>query len=52
MWIITHYLDSNISMFEYETEEAAREALKYMKGSKILSEVIYYNDPCFQQGVA
>lgn len=52
MWIITRYLDSNISQFEFETEEEAREALKNMKGSKILSEVVYFNDPCFQQGVA
>lgn len=52
MWIITRYLDSNISMFEYETEDAAREALKHMKGSKILSEVVYFNDPCFQQEAA
>jgi hypothetical protein len=52
MWIITRYLDSNISMFEYETEDAAREALKYMEGSKILSEVVYFNDPCFQQKAA
>ncbi|WP_177177291.1 hypothetical protein [Bacillus sp. MUM 116] len=52
MWIITHYLDSNISQFEFETEEEAREALKNLKGCKILSEVIYFNDPCFQQVVA
>ncbi|MEH7503435.1 hypothetical protein V7152_15730 [Neobacillus drentensis] len=52
MWIITRYLDSNISMFEFETEDEAREALKYMKGCKILSEVVYFNDPCFQQDAA
>ncbi|WHY67091.1 hypothetical protein [Neobacillus sp. SuZ13] len=52
MWIITRYLDSDISMFEYETEDAAREAFKYMEGSKILSEVVYFNDPCFQQEAA
>ncbi|MEH7108122.1 MULTISPECIES: hypothetical protein [Bacillaceae] len=52
MWVITRYVDSNISMFEFETEEEAREALKGMKGCNILSEVIYFNDPCFQQGVA
>lgn len=52
MWIITRYLDSNISQFEFETEEEAKEALKNMKGSKILSEVVYFNDPCFQQGAA
>lgn len=49
MWIITRYEGSNISMFEYETEKEAREALKNMKGCAILSEVVYFNDPCFQQ---
>ena len=49
MWIITRYLDSTISMFEFETDEEAREALKNMKGCKILSEVIYFNDSCFEQ---
>ncbi|MDY0394597.1 hypothetical protein ACFSMW_07570 [Virgibacillus halophilus] len=39
MWIITRYEDTTISMFEYKTEQEAREALKTMKGSKILSEV-------------
>lgn len=52
MWIITRYLDSNITMFEFEKEEEAREALKKMKGCAILSEVIYFNDPCFQQHIA
>jgi membrane protein YqaA with SNARE-associated domain len=52
MWIITRYLESNISMFEFEKEEEAREALKNMKGCVILSEVIYFNDPCFQQDAA
>jgi hypothetical protein len=52
MWIITQYLDSNISMFEFETEAEAREALKDMNGCKILSEVVYFNDPCFQQEAA
>jgi hypothetical protein len=52
MWIITRYLDSDITMFEYETEGEAQEALKNMKGSKILTEVIYFNDPCFLLEVA
>ncbi|MDP4084466.1 MAG: hypothetical protein Q8934_07590 [Bacillota bacterium] len=47
MWVITRYLDLTISMFEFETEEEAREALKNMKGTKILTEVVYFNDPCF-----
>ncbi|WML42422.1 hypothetical protein [Neobacillus sp. PS3-40] len=52
MWIITRYIDSNISMFEFETEKEAREALKKIEGYKILTEVIYFNDPCFQQEAA
>lgn len=52
MWIITCYLDSNISMFEFKTEQEARETLKDMKGFNILSEVVYFNDPCFQQKLA
>lgn len=52
MWIITHFLDSNISIFEFETEEEAIEALKNMNGCKILSEVVYFNDPCFRQEAA
>ncbi|MCM3567060.1 hypothetical protein [Neobacillus mesonae] len=49
MWVITRYLDSTITMFEFKTEQEAKEALKDMKGCKILSEVIYFNDPCFQK---
>lgn len=52
MWVITRYLDSNISMFEYEKEEEAREALKNMKGYTILTEVIYFNDPIFKKEAA
>jgi hypothetical protein len=32
-------------MFEFNTEKEAREVLKNMKGCKILSEVVYFNDP-------
>ena len=42
----------NISMFEFETEKEAREALKNLEGYKILTEVIYFSDPCFQQKAA
>ncbi|WHZ03767.1 hypothetical protein QNH48_03615 [Neobacillus sp. YX16] len=52
MWIITCYVDSTISMFEFETEEQAREALNTMNGTNILSEVVYFNDPSFQQEAA
>lgn len=39
MWIITHYVGSSISMFEFETEQEAKDALKTMEGYNILSEV-------------
>ncbi|WP_202617868.1 hypothetical protein [Bacillus dakarensis] len=52
MWIITRYLDSNISQYEFKTEQEAREALKNIEGCAILSEVIYFNDPCFTQEAA
>jgi ArsR family metal-binding transcriptional regulator len=49
MWIITCYSNSGISMFEFKTEQEAREQLKVIKGYSILSEVVYFNDACFQQ---
>jgi ArsR family metal-binding transcriptional regulator len=47
MWVITVYSKGNITMFELDTEKEAREAFKNIKGYKILSEVVYFNDPCF-----
>ena len=45
MWVLTVYANENkISMYEFNTEKEAREALKVFKGCKILSEVVYYND--------
>jgi hypothetical protein len=52
MWIITRYLDSDITMFEFETEKEAREALKKMDGCTILTEMIDSNHPCVQQEAA
>lgn len=52
MWVITRYVDSDITMFEFETEKEAREALKNMKGYKILTEVIYFNDTYIERRVA
>ncbi|HZH62712.1 MAG TPA: hypothetical protein VEY70_24780 [Metabacillus sp.] len=48
MWVITLYSKEKISMYEFNTEKEARELLKDIKGNKILSEVIYFNDPCFK----
>ena len=45
MWILTVYSTGNtISMFEFNSETEAKEALKSVSGCKILSEVIYFND--------
>ena len=42
MWVLTVYSNqNNISMYEFNTEKEAREALKVFKGCKILSEVVY-----------
>ncbi|MGG1401630.1 hypothetical protein ABE288_27995 [Bacillus salipaludis] len=47
MWVITLYSMENIKMYEYEKEEEAIEAFKNFQGTKILSEIVYFNDPCF-----
>jgi hypothetical protein len=46
MWVITLYSKENTSMFEFDTENEAREAFKNIKGCKILSEIVYFNDHC------
>ena len=47
MWVITVHAKENVKMFEFDTEKEAREAFKGIKGPKILSEVVYFNDPRF-----
>ncbi|MFJ8237939.1 hypothetical protein ACIQ34_19805 [Ureibacillus sp. NPDC094379] len=47
MWIITIFLKENIKMYEFNTREEANEALKNINGYKILSQIVYYNDPYF-----
>ncbi|MBN8251362.1 hypothetical protein LZP85_08145 [Priestia flexa] len=44
MWIITVYAKDETRMFEYDTENQAREAFSKLKGCKVLSEVVYFND--------
>jgi hypothetical protein len=45
MWIITVYTDEgSIKMFEFEVEKEARELTQKIKGNKILSNIIYFND--------
>ncbi|WP_175640451.1 hypothetical protein [Metabacillus schmidteae] len=44
MWVITVYTDDRIKMFEFEDEKEAKESIKKIKGRKVLSHVIYFND--------
>ncbi|WP_342047873.1 hypothetical protein [Bacillus sp. OTU530] len=46
VWVITVYSTENTTLFEFDTEEEARNAFKEMIGNKILSEIVYFNDPC------
>jgi ArsR family metal-binding transcriptional regulator len=45
MWVITVYLKDRTTMFEFHTENEAREALKNIYDFKILTEVINYHYP-------
>lgn len=47
MWIITKFSNETIKMYEFDTKEEANEALKNINGNKILSEIVYYNEPHF-----
>ncbi|MFP5110132.1 hypothetical protein ACSU6B_25910 [Neobacillus sp. C211] len=44
MWVITVYSKENITMFEFNAENEAREACENIQDYKILSEVVYFND--------
>ena len=44
MWVITVYTKNDIQMYEFENQEEAKKTFKKLKGNKVLSEVIYYND--------
>ncbi len=41
MWVITVYEKESTTMFEFDTENEAREALKNVPGCKILTEDVY-----------
>ncbi|MFP3123766.1 hypothetical protein OH784_13610 [Ectobacillus funiculus] len=47
MWIITVYSGKRTVMYEFDTEREAREVFKTIQGCKILSEIVYFNDPRF-----
>lgn len=47
MWVITVYSKEDyITMFEFDTEQEAREVFEKLQGCKILTEVVYVNAPC------
>lgn len=48
MWVITVHSKEQTKMFEFDTEMEARKAFKEIKGCKFLTQVVYYNDPCFE----
>ncbi|MFS0634275.1 hypothetical protein AB1K84_00095 [Mesobacillus foraminis] len=52
MWVITVFADQNVTMYEFETESEARECIRAMKGRKILSHVVYYNDKILEGAVS
>lgn len=45
MWIITVYSKESTKMFEFNTEAEARKSFETIQGYKILSHVVYFNDP-------
>jgi hypothetical protein len=47
VWIITVHSKKDINIFEFDTEKEAKEAFTRIQGYKILTEVIYFNDNCF-----
>ncbi|WP_197089519.1 hypothetical protein [Bacillus sp. SA1-12] len=44
MWVITVYTEDSIKMFEFEDEIEAKQSIQKIKGRKILSHIVYYND--------
>ncbi|CAH0314118.1 hypothetical protein SRABI96_05134 [Peribacillus sp. Bi96] len=44
MWVITVHSRNNVKIFEFDTEKEAKETFRGIKGCKILTEVIYFND--------
>lgn len=44
MWVITLYTKNKIQMYEFHTEQEAKDTFQTIPGNKILTEIIYYND--------
>jgi hypothetical protein len=44
MWVLTVYSEESIKMFEFDNEIEAKQSIKSIKGHKILSHIVYFND--------
>lgn len=44
MWVITVHSKNNFKIYEFDSEKEAKDTFRRMQGSKILTEVIYFND--------
>lgn len=44
VWIISVHSKNNLNMFEFDTEKEAMETFEKIRGCKILTEVVYFND--------
>jgi hypothetical protein len=44
MWVLTVYSGERIKMFEFDNEIEAKQSIQKIKGLKILSHVVYFND--------
>lgn len=45
MWVITVYSEEkSTTMYEFQSENEAREKFNSIPGNKIISHIVYYND--------
>ncbi|KAA9016991.1 hypothetical protein [Niallia endozanthoxylica] len=44
MWVITVFAGQNVTMYEFESENEARERIQSLEGYTVLSNVVYYNE--------
>ena len=48
MWNITVFNNGkDLRMYEFNTEKEAKNFLESIQGNKILTQIVYFNDPCF-----
>jgi hypothetical protein len=48
VWVITVHGKESFRMYEFESEREAKELFDTVQGCKILSQVIYFNDPILE----